>query len=188
MRRPAGPFARIPDHPLGTQGRSAHRDQQDHVEKQMEGRPRASAQLEYARDRPTSAAAGMVVTEMDTPMGALDRASVSDTTPTIPPSRRHSEQVRIVDQTGDRPNPDQVQPRSVPGTADGETGDQGDDHGGGVDGIRADPGLDEFHTGAGLETPVSESSAWSRSSVRSGVLIVSPASGAGVPVCVTAAS
>ena len=33
-----------------------------------------------------SAAAGMVVTEMNTPMRALARASVSDTTPTIPAS------------------------------------------------------------------------------------------------------
>ena len=48
--------------------------------------PRASLQLEYARDRPTSAAAGMVVTEMKTPIRAPARASVSDTTPTIPAS------------------------------------------------------------------------------------------------------
>ena len=38
----------------------------------------------YAIDRPVSAAAGIVVTKMKTPMRAADRASVSDTTPTIP--------------------------------------------------------------------------------------------------------
>ena len=48
--------------------------------------PRASLQLEYAIDTPTEAAAGMVVTEMNTPMSALARASVRDTTPTSPAS------------------------------------------------------------------------------------------------------
>ena len=38
----------------------------------------------YAIDRPRSAAAGIVVTEMNTPISALARASVSDTTPTMP--------------------------------------------------------------------------------------------------------
>ena len=46
--------------------------------------PQASVQLAYAIDRPMSAAAGMVVTEMKTPMRALARASVNETTPTIP--------------------------------------------------------------------------------------------------------
>ena len=46
--------------------------------------PLASCQLENASDTPTSAAAGMVVTEMNTPMRALALASVRDTTPTSP--------------------------------------------------------------------------------------------------------
>src|SRR6202034_3089773 len=46
--------------------------------------PPASAQLVNATDRPRSAAAGMVVTEMNTPMSAPARASVRETTPTIP--------------------------------------------------------------------------------------------------------
>jgi len=46
--------------------------------------PQASVQLAYAIDRPMSAAAGMVVTEMKTPMRALARDSVNETTPTIP--------------------------------------------------------------------------------------------------------
>jgi len=48
--------------------------------------PPASPQLEYAIDRPTEAAAGMVVTEMNTPIRALARDSVRDTTPTTPAS------------------------------------------------------------------------------------------------------
>src|SRR5215472_8591702 len=46
--------------------------------------PLASRQLENASDTPASAAAGMVVTEMNTPMRALALASVRDTTPTSP--------------------------------------------------------------------------------------------------------
>jgi len=46
--------------------------------------PQASVQLAYAADRPTSEAAGMVVTEMKTPMRVLARDSVNETTPTIP--------------------------------------------------------------------------------------------------------
>src|SRR5215475_4156277 len=46
--------------------------------------PPASCQLENASDTPTSAAAGMVVTEMNTPLRALALASVRDTTPTSP--------------------------------------------------------------------------------------------------------
>ena len=48
--------------------------------------PAASVQLAKAIEMPTEAAAGMVVTEMNTPIRALARASVSDTTPTIPAS------------------------------------------------------------------------------------------------------
>jgi hypothetical protein len=48
--------------------------------------PHASLQLENAIDTPTDAVTGMVVTEMDTPMRALARASVRDTMPTIPAS------------------------------------------------------------------------------------------------------
>ena len=46
--------------------------------------PQASLQLAYATDTPTEAAAGMVVTEMKTPMRALARDSVRDITPTSP--------------------------------------------------------------------------------------------------------
>ena len=46
--------------------------------------PQASVQLAYAVDRAMSAAAGMVVTDMKTPMRALARDSVNETTPTIP--------------------------------------------------------------------------------------------------------
>ena len=46
--------------------------------------PQASAQLPKAADRPMSEAAGIVVTEMNTPMIVLDRASVSEITPTTP--------------------------------------------------------------------------------------------------------
>src|SRR5207247_1995949 len=46
--------------------------------------PPASLQLPKATDKPMSAAAGMVVTEMNTPMRAPARAWVRDTTPTIP--------------------------------------------------------------------------------------------------------
>ena len=46
--------------------------------------PQASAQLPKAADTPMSEAAGMVVTEMNTPMIVLDRASVSEITPTTP--------------------------------------------------------------------------------------------------------
>src|SRR4029453_9421526 len=48
--------------------------------------PLASLQSPNAIDRPMSAAAGMVVTETNTPMSVLALASVSDTTPTIPAS------------------------------------------------------------------------------------------------------
>ena len=53
-----------------------------------------------------SAAAGIVVTEMNTPISAPALASVSDTTPTIPASTAtiDREQVRAVDQVGDRPH------------------------------------------------------------------------------------
>ena len=46
--------------------------------------PRASLQFSNAIETPMSAAAGMVVTEMNTPMRAPVLASTSDTTPTIP--------------------------------------------------------------------------------------------------------
>ena len=46
--------------------------------------PQASVQLVYAADRATSEAAGIVVTEMKTPMRVLARDSVNETTPTIP--------------------------------------------------------------------------------------------------------
>ena len=46
--------------------------------------PHASLQLPNATDTPMSDAAGIVVTEMNTPMRVLDRASVSETTPTTP--------------------------------------------------------------------------------------------------------
>jgi hypothetical protein len=42
--------------------------------------------LVKATDSPTEAAAGMVVIEMNTPISALARDSVSDTTPTMPAS------------------------------------------------------------------------------------------------------
>ena len=46
--------------------------------------PQASVQLAYAADRAMSAAAGMVVTGVETPVRALARDSVNETTPTIP--------------------------------------------------------------------------------------------------------
>ena len=46
--------------------------------------PQASLPLPNASDTPMSAAAGMVVTEMNTPIKVLDRASVIDNTPTTP--------------------------------------------------------------------------------------------------------
>src|SRR5262249_42567302 len=48
--------------------------------------PHASLPLPNATDTPMSDAAGIVVTEMNTPMRVLDRASVSETTPTMPAS------------------------------------------------------------------------------------------------------
>ena len=66
--------------------------------------PRASLQFSNASDTPMSAAAGIVVTEMKTPMSAPVRASTSETTPTIPASDRddNGEHVRSVDQVGHR--------------------------------------------------------------------------------------
>ena len=49
--------------------------------------PQASLSLPKASETPASEAAGMVVTEMNTPIKVLDRASVSETTPTTPASR-----------------------------------------------------------------------------------------------------
>ena len=46
--------------------------------------PHASCHCPNAADRPMAAAAGMVVTEMNTPMRALARACRIDTTPTMP--------------------------------------------------------------------------------------------------------
>jgi hypothetical protein len=46
--------------------------------------PAASFHLCSALETPMSAAAGMVVTEMNTPIGALVRDSVRETTPTMP--------------------------------------------------------------------------------------------------------
>ena len=48
--------------------------------------PHASRPLPKAADTPMSEAAGIVVTEMNTPMSVLDRDSVSETTPTTPAS------------------------------------------------------------------------------------------------------
>ena len=48
--------------------------------------PRASLQFSNAHDSPMSAAAGIVVTDMKTPMSAPVRASTTETTPTIPAS------------------------------------------------------------------------------------------------------
>jgi hypothetical protein len=48
--------------------------------------PPASFQPEYATDKPIEAAAGIVVTEMKTPIRALTLDSVSETTPTSPAS------------------------------------------------------------------------------------------------------
>ncbi len=48
--------------------------------------PTASLQAPYTSETPTSAAAGMVVTEMNTPVSAVALASVRDTTPTRPAS------------------------------------------------------------------------------------------------------
>ena len=46
--------------------------------------PQASCHWPKAADRPMAAAAGMVVTEMNTPMRALARACRMETTPTMP--------------------------------------------------------------------------------------------------------
>ena len=46
--------------------------------------PQASVQLPNATDTPMSDAVGMVVTEMPTAIIVLDRASVSEMTPTTP--------------------------------------------------------------------------------------------------------
>ena len=46
--------------------------------------PHASLPLPNAADTPMSDAAGIVVTEMNTPIRVLDRASVRETTPTTP--------------------------------------------------------------------------------------------------------
>jgi hypothetical protein len=46
--------------------------------------PAASCHAPYTTDTPTSAAAGMVVTEMNTPVSVVALATVSDTTPTRP--------------------------------------------------------------------------------------------------------
>ena len=48
--------------------------------------PQASLPLPKAADTPMSEAAGIVVTEMNTPMSVLDRDSVSETMPTTPAS------------------------------------------------------------------------------------------------------
>ena len=54
------------------------------LRKSCRAEPQASLPLPNASETPMSDAAGMVVTEMNTPIRVLDRASVSDTTPTTP--------------------------------------------------------------------------------------------------------
>jgi len=69
--------------------------------------PHASLPLPKASDTPVSEAAGMVVTEMNTPIKVADRASVSETTPTTPASRATMKEnqfgVSIRSETGRRP-------------------------------------------------------------------------------------
>ena len=56
------------------------------LSKSCKAEPQASLPLPNASETPMSDAAGIVVTEMNTPIRVLDRASVSDTTPTTPAS------------------------------------------------------------------------------------------------------
>jgi hypothetical protein len=72
-----------------------HRQPGDHnsreirdIEQELENRAPGLAPLPKASDTPASEAAGMVVTEMNTPIKVLDRSSVSETTPTTPARRR----------------------------------------------------------------------------------------------------
>ena len=72
-------------------------------------KPQVSLSLPKASDTPVSEAAGMVVTEMNTPIRVLDRASVSETTPTTPASRATMKEnqfgVSIRSETGSAPPP-----------------------------------------------------------------------------------
>jgi hypothetical protein len=71
-------------------------------------------------DTPMSDAAGIVVTEMNTPIRVLDRASVSDTSPTSPArvATINENPVRGIDQVGYRTDPQGVGPGLEPGRPD----------------------------------------------------------------------
>src|SRR5215471_18566185 len=91
----------VPDQPLHAERGRAHQNEQAHVQQQLRRRPSGGAQVWYASARPSAAAAGMVVTEMNTPMRALARDRVSDTTPTMAAStatmteKRFGESIRL---------------------------------------------------------------------------------------------
>lgn len=61
--------------------------QNSDMEKELEAEPQASLPLPNA-STPMSAGAGMVLTEMNTPIKVLDRASVIDRTPPLRPGTR----------------------------------------------------------------------------------------------------
>lgn len=63
----------VPDPALCGEADGTNRDEHD-VEQQLQRGSRASPQLENAIDTPIEAAAGMAVTEMNTPIRALARA------------------------------------------------------------------------------------------------------------------
>ena len=81
--------------------------------------PQASLSLPKASDTPVSEAAGMVVTEMKTPIKVLDRASVSETTPTTPASNATMKEnqfgVSIRSETGGPPGHRLLAPAQPPG-------------------------------------------------------------------------
>jgi ATP-binding cassette, subfamily C, bacterial CydC len=76
------PLPVAPGKSLQPQRRCTHRNEQANVEQQLYGRARASEKLPKAVETAMSAAAGIVVTEMNTPIRAPALADVSDTTPT----------------------------------------------------------------------------------------------------------
>jgi hypothetical protein len=78
------PLPRSPERMLRVQRQRAHHDQQTDVQQQLHQRAAGLPPALAASDTPPSAAAGMVVTEMKTPVSALDLASVRETTPTRP--------------------------------------------------------------------------------------------------------
>jgi len=97
-----------PDGSLRRKPSDSHSGKDGDVKQELDSRTPASAPLPNANDTPMSDAAGIVVTEMNTPISVLDRASVSDTTPTTPARaatiKENQSGVSIRWETGRSPN------------------------------------------------------------------------------------